>query len=49
MTETGVILIAGVLAGCLDLSATTLLVRARGIPFQKLLQTIARRARTTRI
>ncbi|MCU1225295.1 MAG: hypothetical protein JWQ42_3388 [Edaphobacter sp.] len=41
MTETGVILIAGILAGCLDLSATTMLVKARGISFQKLLQTIA--------
>ncbi|HMF65475.1 MAG TPA: hypothetical protein VK608_15405 [Edaphobacter sp.] len=41
MTNAGAILFAGIFAGCLDLIATTTLVRARGIPFQKLLQTIA--------
>ena len=41
MTDIEIILRAGLFAGCLDLAATTTLVKTRGISFAKLLQTIA--------
>lgn len=40
MTSTGVIVMAGLLAGVLDLAASSTLMRTRGISFEQLLQTI---------
>ena len=41
MTSLEVISLAGLLSGVLDLTATSTLVRIQGIPFERLLQTIA--------
>lgn len=41
MSTSGSILTAGLIAGSLDITATSILVRSQGIAFQKLLQTIA--------
>jgi hypothetical protein len=41
MTSLEVISLAGLLSGVLDLTATSILVRTQGIPFERLLQTIA--------
>jgi hypothetical protein len=41
MTSPGVIAIAGLLAGSLDIAATSTLRRTQGVPIERLLQTIA--------
>jgi hypothetical protein len=41
LTGTETVILAGLIAGSLDLTATGLLMRSQGVPFQKLLQTIA--------
>jgi len=41
MTSLQVISLAGLVAGVLDLTATSILVRTQGVPFERLLQTIA--------
>jgi len=41
LTGTQIVGSAGLIAGSLDLAATSILVKSQGIPFQRLLQTIA--------
>jgi len=41
MTSPGVIAVAGLLAGALDITVTSTLMRTRGISYEQLLQTIA--------
>jgi hypothetical protein len=41
MTSPGTILLAGLLSGCLDLAATSTLVRSQGVSLEHLLQRIA--------